>query len=25
VQEMIYLKVIQKTHPSGRFCVGNHR
>jgi len=25
VQEMVYLKVIQKNHPNGRFCVGNHR
>ena len=24
VQEMVYLKVIQKNHPDGRFCVGNH-
>ena len=22
---MVYLKVIQKNHPNGRFCVGNHR
>jgi len=25
VQEMVYLKAIQKSHPNGRFCVGNHR
>jgi len=22
---MVYLKVIPKNHPNGRFCVGNHR
>jgi len=22
---MVYLKAIQKNHPNGRFCVGNHR
>jgi len=22
---MVYLKAIQKIHPNGRFCVGNHR
>jgi len=25
VQEMIYLKAIQKNHPNGHFWVGNHR
>jgi len=25
VQGMVYLKVIQKNHPNGRFCIGNHR
>jgi len=25
VQEMVYLKAIQKNHPNGRFCVGNCR
>jgi len=25
VQEMVYLKAMQKNHPNGRFCVGNHR
>jgi len=25
VQEMVYLKSIEKNHPCGRFCVGNHR
>jgi len=24
VQEIIYLKVVQKNYPNGRFCVGNH-
>jgi len=24
VQEMVYLKVIQKNYPNGRFCAGNH-
>jgi len=24
VQEMVYLKAIQKNHPNGRFSVGNH-
>jgi len=25
VQEMIYMKAIQKNHPDGRLSVGNHR
>jgi len=25
VQEMVYLKAIQKNYPNGRSCVGNHR
>jgi len=25
VQEVVYLKAIQKNHPNGRFCVGNHQ
>jgi len=25
VQEMVYLKTVQKNHPNGHFCVGNHR
>ena len=25
VQEMVYLKAVQKNYPNGRFCVGNHR
>jgi len=25
VQEMLYLKAIQRNRLSGRFCVGNHR
>jgi len=25
VQEMVYLKAIQKNYPNGRFYVGNHR
>jgi len=25
VQEMMCLKAIQKNHPNGHFCVGNHR
>jgi len=24
VQKVVCLKVIQKNHPNGRFCVGNH-
>jgi len=25
VQEMVYLKAIQKINPMDRFCLGNHR
>ena len=25
VQEMVYLKAIEKNYLNGRFCVGNHR
>jgi len=25
VQEMVDLKAMQKHHPNGRFCVGNHQ